>query len=253
MQQKILNVFYTCIFILLGSLIYQKIENWKQLEADKKELFSQNALFLLKAPDSLSTKIVDFSLENKLLIKDFKSKVIDDGYGEKWYAFKVDFDKKNVSVYDKTINVPIEYWIAYPIDRDVVSCTLLPLFKINYKDSDSYIWDMDSRVASSLDSLETELNRYYKMDLYRQSFSYMDTIVRFENEVDSQFLENVILKLSSFYLKKVGTIIKLETGKNISDLSKSELMSYKIKFPYAISIEFGEFNTLPPPPPVELN
>jgi hypothetical protein len=45
----------------------------------------------------------------------------------------------------------------------------------------------------------------------------------------------------------------LETGKNISDLSKSELMSNKIKFPYAISIEFGEFNTLPPPPPVELN
>ena len=36
MQQKILNFFYTCIFILLGSLIYQKIENWKQVEADKK-------------------------------------------------------------------------------------------------------------------------------------------------------------------------------------------------------------------------
>jgi hypothetical protein len=252
MQQKILNVFYSCIFILLGSLIFQKIKNWKQVEADKKELFSQNALFLLKAPDSLSTKIVDFILENKLLINDFKSKVIDGGYGEKWYAFKVDFDKKNVSVYDKTINVPIEYWVDYPGDRYASICMKLPQFIIIYKDSINY--QREGGIEHNLAFLETELLGFYNTEFINNRY-FMYTIIRFENEVDSEFLENVILKLSSFYLKKVGTIIKLETGKNISDLSKSELMRYKIKFPYAISIEFGEFNTIspPPPPPVELN
>lgn len=167
------------------------------------------------------------------------------------FSTKIDFDDENKSNFNKEILIPIRINFRSNCFVNEYDHPSVFNFRIYHLNANNYsrCTDCDATNLYYLKNELMQLNEFHGGD----NFSSVPEFIIFDKNIDILYLQKVIRLLSKFYLERLENEAVESFGVKISNLNEHELINFRNRLMQEpISIEVGEFSSIPPPPPLKL-